>query len=267
MRTIKELMDLKGRAALVTGAAGYIGQAICSAMAELGASLILIDRDGGKCKCASEKLNKDWGVSALAWEIDLEDENKYSDIAQRVESVFGRLDILVNCAAFVGTSSLTGWNVPFLEQSATTWRRAIEMNVTVPFLLTQQLVPLLKESGKGSVINFSSIYGLLGPDLRLYENTPMNNPAAYGAAKGGLLQLTRWLSTVLAPDIRVNAITPGGVLRGQPEIFQERYTSRTPMQRMAIEEDFKGAVAYLASDLSAYMTGQNLIVDGGWSVW
>ena len=95
----------------------------------------------------------------------------------------------------------------------------------------------------------------------------MNNPAAYGAAKGGLLQLTRWLSTVLAPDIRVNAITPGGVLRGQPEVFQERYTSRTPLRRMAIEEDFKGAVAYLASDLSAYVTGQNLIVDGGWSVW
>ena len=267
MRAIKELMDLKGRVALVTGAAGHIGQAVCSAMAELGASLILVDRDEKKCESAAETLSKDWGTPAISWEIDLEDENQYSDIAQRVESAFGRLDILVNCAAFVGTSALKGWNVPFMEQSAATWRRAVEMNLTVPFILTQQLAPLLKESGRGSVVNFSSIYGLMGPDLRLYDDTSMNNPAAYGAAKGGLLQLTRWLSTVLAPDIRVNAITPGGVLRGQPEVFQERYTSRTPLRRMAIEEDFKGAVAYLASDLSAYVTGQNLIVDGGWSVW
>lgn len=108
--------------------------------------------------------------------------------------------------------SSKGWNVP-LEQSAATWRRAVEMNLTVPFSLTQQLAPLLKESGRGSVVNFSSIYGLMGPDLRLYEGTSMNNPAAYGAAKGDCSRLTRWLSTVLAPDIRVNAITPGGVCR------------------------------------------------------
>ena len=95
----------------------------------------------------------------------------------------------------------------------------------------------------------------------------MGNPAAYAASKGGLLQLTQWLSTVLAPDIRVNAITPGGVSRGQPEVFQRRYIEKTPLKRMAIEEDFKGAIAYLASDLSAYVTGQNIIVDGGWTAW
>ena len=267
MRNIKELMNLKGRVALITGAAGHIGQAVCSALAELGASLILIDMDEKKCRLAAETLTHDWGISTVFRGIDLEDESLLVDLVQRVESAFGRLDILVNCAAFVGASALAGWNVPFLEQSAATWRRAVEVNLTVPFILTQQLAPLLKKSSNGSVINFSSIYGLLGPDMRLYDDTSMNNPAAYGASKGGLLQLTRWLSTALAPDIRVNAITPGGVLRGQPEVFQERYTSRTPLRRMAIEEDFKGAVAYLASDLSAYVTGQNLIVDGGWSVW
>lgn len=267
MRSIKELMNLKGRVALITGAAGHIGQAVCSALAELGASLILIDMDEKKCRLAAETLTHDWGISTVFRGIDLEDESLLVDLVQRVESAFGRLDILVNCAAFVGTSALAGWNVPFLEQSAATWRRAVEVNLTVPFILTQQLAPLLKKSSNGSVINFSSIYGLLGPDMRLYDDTSMNNPAAYGASKGGLLQLTRWLSTALAPDIRVNAITPGGVLRGQPEVFQERYVSRTPMKRMAIEEDFKGAIAYLASDLSAYVTGQNFIIDGGWSAW
>jgi NAD(P)-dependent dehydrogenase (short-subunit alcohol dehydrogenase family) len=95
----------------------------------------------------------------------------------------------------------------------------------------------------------------------------MHNPAAYAAAKGGLTQFTRWLATALAPDVRVNAVTPGGVERGQPKSFMERYAARTPMGRMAIEEDIKGAVAFLASDLSGYVTGQNIVVDGGWSAW
>jgi NAD(P)-dependent dehydrogenase (short-subunit alcohol dehydrogenase family) len=103
--------------------------------------------------------------------------------------------------------------------------------------------------------------------MALYEATEMGNPAAYAASKGGLIQLTRWLATVLAPDIRVNTLTPGGIARNQPEIFTERYIRRTPLQRMAVEEDFKGAALYLASDLSSYVTGQNLIVDGGWTVW
>jgi NAD(P)-dependent dehydrogenase (short-subunit alcohol dehydrogenase family) len=103
--------------------------------------------------------------------------------------------------------------------------------------------------------------------MRLYEGTPAGNPAAYGASKAGLLQLTRYLATVLAPKVRVNAITPGGVLRGQDTRFQERYVSRTPLGRMAVEEDFKGAFAYLASDASAYVTGQNVVVDGGWTAW
>ena len=123
------------------------------------------------------------------------------------------------------------------------------------------------DSGHGSVIFFSSIYGLVGPDMRLYEDTDMASPAGYPASKGGLLQLARYLATVLAPRIRVNTISPGGVWRNQPEAFHQRYVYRTPLGRMATEEDLKGAVAYLASDLSAYVTGQNLGVDGGWTAW
>ena len=119
----------------------------------------------------------------------------------------------------------------------------------------------------GSVILIASIYGLVGPDLRLYEDTLMNNPLGYGVSKGGLLQLMRYLATILAPDIRVNAISPGGVWRSQAEIFHKRYRERTPLKRMAIEEDLKGAFAYLASDLSAYVTGHNLVIDGGWTAW
>ena len=117
------------------------------------------------------------------------------------------------------------------------------------------------------IINLSSIYGILGPDYSLYKGTNMGNPAAYAASKGGVIQLTRWLSTTLSPKVRVNAISLGGVLRGQPEKFVRRYNTGTPLGRMATEEDFKGVIAYLASDLSKYMTGQNLVIDGGRSIW
>jgi NAD(P)-dependent dehydrogenase (short-subunit alcohol dehydrogenase family) len=143
----------------------------------------------------------------------------------------------------------------------------LEVNVTAPFILAQTCAEALSASGHGSVINILSIYGLVGPDFSLYEGTPLGNPAAYGASKGGLLQLTRYLATALAPAIRVNAITPGGVFRDQAQSFRKRYVDRTPLGRMATEEDFKGAVAYLASDLSKYVTGSNLVVDGGWTAW
>jgi NAD(P)-dependent dehydrogenase (short-subunit alcohol dehydrogenase family) len=118
-----------------------------------------------------------------------------------------------------------------------------------------------------NIINIGSIYGELGPDWSLYEGTSMANPAAYSASKGGLIQLTRWLATTLAPNIRVNAISPGGIFRNQPDVFVKRYEGRTPLARMATENDFRGAVAYLASDMSSYVTGKNMMVDGGWGEW
>jgi NAD(P)-dependent dehydrogenase (short-subunit alcohol dehydrogenase family) len=148
-----------------------------------------------------------------------------------------------------------------------TWRRALEVNLTAVFDLCQRLTPLLQKSKGANIINICSIYGQYGPDWRLYEGTTLGNPAAYGASKGGVIQLTRWLATTLAPAVRVNSISPGGISRGQAEEFVARYVSRTPMGRMATEDDFRGAVAYLASDLSSYMTGQNLAVDGGWGAW
>ena len=137
----------------------------------------------------------------------------------------------------------------------------------VAWLPVAEIEAMLREHGKGTIVNIGSIYGVAGPDLRLYEGTKMGNPAAYAASKGGLIQLTRWLSTVLAPDIRVNCISPGGVFRNQPEAFVQRYVARTPLARMGAEEDLKGAIAYFTSDLSAYVTGENIMVDGGWKVW
>ena len=145
--------------------------------------------------------------------------------------------------------------------------KAMEVNATAPFELVQSALPLLKQSGNGSIINIASIYGILGPDWSLYDGTTMANPAGYAASKGALVQLSRWLATTVGPSVRVNSISPGGIARGQPPSFVSRYVERTPLKRMATESDFKGIILFLASDLSRYVTGQNIIVDGGWSAW
>lgn len=260
-------MSLKGRVAVVTGGAGYIGSALCSALAEAGADVAVLDIEIEGAQEVASSIHSELGRNTLALEIDLSDEQRTRTVPDRVIEQLGRIDILVNCAAFVGTSELEGWATTFPEQRLPAWRAALEVNLSSVFVLSQACMPALQQSGHGAIINVGSTYGVVGPDLRLYEGTAMGNPAAYAASKGGLLQLTRWLATVLAPDIRVNCMSPGGVWRNQPEAFLKRYVDRTPLKRMACEEDLKGAVVYLASDMSSYVTGQNIMVDGGWTVW
>ncbi|WP_417464353.1 SDR family oxidoreductase [Kordiimonas sp.] len=259
-------MNLKGRRALITGGAGNLGQVMADSLAEMGADLVLVDLPGANTAKIAADLAERHDIEAVAEACDLEDAAERDAMAARVlES--GGLNILVNNAAFVGTSGLTGWAEPFEKQSVETWRRALEVNLTSAFHLCQLFSPALRKEPGGSIVNIASIYGQWGPDWSLYEGTQMSNPGAYGASKGGLIQFTRWLSTTLAPDVRVNALSPGGIARGQAPSFMERYADRTPLGRMATEDDFRGAVAFLASDMSAYVTGQILAVDGGWGAW
>lgn len=267
MATLKELMSLAGRRVLVTGATGHLGKVIAESMAELGADLVLVDRPGSGFEDLSRKLTSSWSVSVICKPADLESQADRTALIEGLLQEGGRLDVLINNAAFTGTSDLQGWGGRLEEQSVETWRRAVEVNLTAAFHLCQGLMPALSASGNGCIINVASIYGLLGPDWSLYAGTQMTNPAAYAVSKGGLLQLTRWLATSVAPGVRVNAVTPGGIARGQPPQFVERYVARTPLARMATEDDFRGAIAYLASDMSRYVTGQNILVDGGWSAW
>lgn len=267
MKTLHELMRLDGRVVLITGGAGHLGMAMGEALAELGCGLCLVDCEETRLAEVAAAIGQVCLAPIWTQVVDLEDETARRGLPAWVKDQCGRLDVLVNNAAFVGSQGLAGWVTPFEQQSLATWRRALEVNLTAAFDLSQAFTPLLRAGGHGAIVNVASIYGVVGPDLGLYVGTPMGNPAAYAASKGGLVQLTRWLATVLAPAIRVNGISPGGIFRQQPDLFVSRYVARTPLGRMAIEEDFKGAVAYLASDLSAYVTGQNLMVDGGWTVW
>ena len=266
MRTILQLMNMNNCTTLITGATGGLGQYMAETIAELGGDIVLVDQPGSSFKSLLEKIKMVSDVDVDVFECDLESKTERIALVDYMINNQKGLDILINNAAFVGTSNLQGWNTKFEEQSVGTWTRALEVNLTAVFDLTKGLSPMLKINGNGSIINIASIYGVCGPDYSLYEGTSMGSPAAYAASKGGLIQLTRWLSTTLAPEVRVNCISPGGVFRNQPESFVVRYEKNTPLKRMAIEDDFKGVTAYLASDLSQYMTGQNLLVDGGWTV-
>ena len=258
MRPISELSSLAGRRALVVGGAGHLGGAAAETLVELGAEVAVWDVDEAGAAAVP-------GTIALA--ADLRDEAATRACVGDAVARLGGLDVLVHAAALVGSSDRDGWAVPFAEQSLSAWEEALRVNVSSAFVVAQAAAPELARSGHGSIILFGSIYGRVGPDPSLYEGTSLANPVAYGVGKGGTLQLMRYLATMLAPAVRVNTISPGGVERGQPDAFRTRYAQRTPLRRMATEEDVKGAVAFLASDLSAYVTGHDLVVDGGWTTW
>ncbi len=269
MRSINDLISISGRRALVTGGAGHIGQAAAEALLEAGAKVALLDLDADTAARRAGEFNARWPGMAQAISCDLADETATRRAARQAIEMMDGLDILVHSAAFVGTTKTPGWSAPFAGQTVAAWDAGMRVNLTSAFILVQEVREALAVSGHGSVIFVSSIYGLVGSDASVYAGTDMNadRVLAYSASKGGLLQLMRHLSTMLAPAIRVNAISPGGIERGQPEAFRKNYAARTPLKRMGTEEDMKGAVAYLASDLSAYVTGHNLVVDGGWTAW
>lgn len=248
--------DLSGRVAVVTGGAGHVGRVVGDTLASMGATVCAMDLEAARP-----------GAQQAFEAVDLRDESQVREAVHRVNRRFGGFDILVHAAAFVGTTQYAGWAVPFADQSVDAWDSALRVNVTSAFVLVQEAREALRRSGRGCVVLISSIYGMLGPDWSLYEGTMMANPTAYGVSKGGLLQLMRYLTTTMAPDVRVNAVSVGGVERGQPESFRARYEARTPLRRMATEGDVATAVAFLVSDLSAYVTGHNLVVDGGWTAW
>ena len=253
-------MRLTGRRALIIGGAGRLGRVAVATLQELGAKTAVLD-------LPVVLLRRTRPSQGMAVACDLRDEQETRRAIRRVLRHLKGLEILIHSAAYTGQTIVPGWATTFDRQTVHAWEEAMRVNVTSAFTAVQEARQALAVSGHGTVIFLASIYGVVGPDQRLYAGTAMHHPIGYDASKGGLLQLTKALATTLAPKIRVNAISPGGVWDGQAEVFQRRYIERTPLKRMAIPEDVKGAIAYLASDLSAYVTGHNLVVDGGWTAW
>ncbi|MDK9696779.1 MAG: SDR family oxidoreductase [Siculibacillus sp.] len=268
MRTVTALADMTGRTCVITGGLGHLGIAMAEALAENGASVVLIDRSEVPAvpeRFAALEASAPDRIHRRA--CDLSEPVALDALIAELVASFPVIDVLINNAAFVGTAASQGWATAFETQSPDLWRQAVEINLTVPFVLVRGLLPAMRAAAAPAILNIGSIYGLVGPDWRIYEGSTLGNPAAYAASKGGLMQFTRYLATTLAPKIRVNAICPGGIERGHGGAFLDAYVARTPLGRMATLEDFKGAAIYFASDLSAYVTGQILAVDGGWTTW
>lgn len=261
------MSSLTNKTFVIVGAAGFVGKAITEELKNFGTTLVLIDKDLATINLWDEKVSNDNKSKSEFFQCDLEFSDERKRVFSKVRDTHPKIHGIVNCAAFVGDSNLPGWSVPFCEQSISTWRRAIEVNVTSVFEVCQVLAPSLFRANGSSIVNISSIYGEKGPRWSLYEGTSMGSPAAYGVSKAGLIQLTRWLSTTLAPQIRVNSIVAGGIQRNQPQKFIDRYCRDVPLERMAKEGDLVGPVLFLLSEMSQYITGETLHVDGGRGAW
>ncbi len=273
MTGIKELFDLKGRSALVTGGAGFLGQQFSEALSEAGASVIVADLDADAAEAVAEKLVKAGG-EASGIDLDVTDPGSAANAVQRTLDRYQSLDILINSAAMdpkFESGSKSAHKTSFEEFPLDSWKQAMDVNLTGMFLVSQAAARVMAEQGRGSIINICSTYGISGPDQRLYESLGeprLYKPVYYTVSKAGVLGLTRYIATYYAgTEIRCNALTPGGVERDHDPAFKDAYGERTVMGRMAYPHEMKGAAVFLASDASSYMTGANLVVDGGWTAW
>ncbi|MHC1740436.1 MAG: SDR family oxidoreductase [Anaerolineaceae bacterium] len=273
MSTIFDKFSLKRKTAIVTGGSGLLGAEFCRTLAEAGSQVVIADLDGE----AAEKLAKELravGYQVFAAALDITQPDQVKSMVARVVREFGSVDVLVNSAAIDPKFDASHPNVEdgaFETYPLALWRKAIDVNLTGAFLCAQAVIEPMLKGGQGSIINLCSMYGLVGPDQRLYERDgePMRyKPVFYSVTKAGILGFTRYLATYYAgKGIRVNALTPGGIFNDNDEDFVKNYSARAVMGRMALKDEMNGGLLFLASDASSYMTGSNLVVDGGWTAW
>ena len=267
-----ELFDLRDRVVVVTGGLGQLGTEFTRALVEHGARVAILDLDVAPAKRPALPPSARDRVMYVAADVCDRDaiEDALAEIERQWESPFG----LINNAALDSPPdappSETG---PFESYPRESWDRILEVNLSGPFVCSQVFGGRMAERGQGSIVNISSIYGLVSPDQRIYEyraaeGTPFVKPVAYSASKSGLLNLTRYLATYWARQgVRVNTLTLAGVFRSQDAQFLAGYTARMPMGRMAKPDEYNGAIVFLCSDASRYMTGSNMVIDGGWTAW
>jgi 2-deoxy-D-gluconate 3-dehydrogenase len=266
---------LLGRAMVVTGGAGLLGKEYCRALVEAGADVVVADIDGSGAEAVAASLCAENGA-AVGMAVDVADEESVAELVRATLATFGRIDGLVNNAALdpkVDRAHGSHLSAAFENYPLDLWNQALAVNLTGMFLCARAVAPTMLKQQKGVIVNVSSTYGMVGPDQRLYESDSPGaphefKPVAYSVTKSGVLGFTRYLAAYWAgTGIRVNTLTPGGVLHEQPAEFVRRYSARTPLGRMAARDEYCGALLFLLSDASSYMTGSNLVVDGGWTAW
>ncbi len=290
MHDLPKLFDLTGRVALVTGGAGLLGTEFCRTLAQAGAAVVIADLNQSAAATLAEVICQE-GFRAVGVKVDVTSPESVQHMVEASLEAFGGLDILVNSAALDPKfdaehrgrggrgegdvtpipSPLSPNSLPFEDYPLDLWEQALAVNLTGAFLCCQAAARPMLRQGNGVMVNLSSIYGLAAPDQRMYQRPgqpPQYKPAYYPVTKAGILGLTRYLAAYYAgKNIRVNAISPGGVYNDHDDEFVKAYSRRAVLGRMAEKDEMNGALLFLVSDASKYMTGANLVVDGGWTTW
>jgi NAD(P)-dependent dehydrogenase (short-subunit alcohol dehydrogenase family) len=269
----KKIFNLNNKVAVITGATGMLGKEFCLALAEYGCKIAVIDLDLKKVMSFSDRLSKKYDIKTVGIKCDVRDHKEVKKMAIEVEKKLGGIDILVNNAASK-TNSLDEYFKPLEKYNIDTWKEVMDVNLNGMYIVAKEIGTRMAKRKKGSIIQTSSIYSsTMASDQRIYKgskylNTTINTPAAYSVSKAGVVGLSLHLASYWAKDkVRVNILSPGGVFSGQNKKFVENYSKRVPLNRMANKEEMVGAILYLASDASSYVTGQNIFVDGGLSIW
>lgn len=272
MKRYRDLFDLSGRTAVIVGGAGIIGEKMVAGFADHGARIALLDRNLSAARRVAGEVAGEYGVDVRPYEVDIANPDSLESLLLQIGKDVGEPDILVSNAASKG-EDIGAFFAPLESYSLSTWREIMSVNLDGMFNVARVFGSQMARRGRGSIIQTASIYGHVAPDQRIYEGSEylgraINTPAVYATSKAGVIGLTRFLATYWAASgVRVNTLTPGGVESGQNNEFTSRYSARVPLGRMARADEMVGAAIYLASDASSYVTGQNLIVDGGLSAW
>lgn len=273
---VHQLFDLTDRVAIITGGAGMLGLKHAEAIAEMGGIPVLVDLQAERCQAAEQHIRQMLGSEALGVRADITVKDQVQDMVKQVMARYGRIDILINNAALTvkgGGGDFDDYFAPFEEYPECLFELALRVNLTGTFLVTQAVGQVMVAQRRGVIVNIASDVAIISPDHRIYQDMtyagkPFNTPIAYSMSKAALLAFTRYLATYWADKgIRVNALSPAGVYDNHDPEFVQRLSNLIPLGRMAHKDEYKGAIIFLCSDASSFMTGANLIVDGGRTCW
>ena len=263
---VKKLFDLTDKVVIITGAGGMLGSRYAYGLSEQGANVILADVNYSECKKIEKTIKNSFDTNPYSIKLDLTKIKSIKSMTSKILKKYSKIDVLINNAAYQGNPKIR--TEGFEKLSLDIWNQAIDVNLTGVFLCCQTIGKQMLKQKNGNIINIASTYGLVGPDQRIYGKSGQNSAAFYAATKSAILNFTRYLSAYWqGSGIRVNTFSPGGVENNQDPDFIKKYSLRTPLKRMAKKDEYVGSLIFLASDASSYMTGSNLIVDGGWTAW
>lgn len=271
-KIVNQIFDLTGKIIVLGGGAGQIGFAMVKVLTDAGAKVAIVDIDQEMALQKTNELPDEIKSRIYVYQVDVSKKQQVIDVIAQIYKEIGDLYGLVNCFHFKGNTrkldTSSNFFAGFEDYPEEAWDLVHDVNLKGTFLMSQASIPYFKKNGEGVIVNISSTYGNVSPNKSIYGKSGINSPVAYASSKAAIINLTRYIATHFAEyGIRANVLSPGGVYNNQSEEFVKNYTALTPLKKMSVAEDYQGAILFLMSKSSSYMTGANLIVDGGWTAW